>query len=300
MASPSALESVQLNFLPSDLLGLHLALGVIMYGVALEVRWEDFSYLRKNPRGFLLGVFSQCMLLPFLTWVFVSILQPPPSIALGLFLVAACPGGNVSNFLTHFAKGNTALSISLTAFSSVAAVILTPFNFTFWASTYAPTSILLKEICLEPYEIFFSVGILLGVPLVLGILTSSQLPRLSQKLIKVIKPMSLVFFAGFILMAFANNFSLFIDFIGTIFLWVFLHNGLALTAGFATGIIGKLPYTDIKTLSIETGIQNSGLGLVLIFSFFDGIGGMAIIAAWWGIWHLISGIILASYWRYSS
>jgi BASS family bile acid:Na+ symporter len=101
-------------------------------------------------------------------------------------------------------------------------------------------------------------------------------------------------------MAFANNFSLFINYIGTIFLWVFLHNGLALTAGFATGKIGKLPYADIKTLSIETGIQNSGLGLVLIFSFFDGLGGMAIIAAWWGIWHLISGIILASYWKYSS
>jgi BASS family bile acid:Na+ symporter len=206
----------------------------------------------------------------------------------------------VSNFLTHFAKGNTALSISLTAFSSIAAVVLTPFNFTFWASTYPPTSILLKEIQLDPYEIFFSVGVLLGVPLVLGMLTSSQVPKLSQKISKVIKPMSLVFFAGFILMAFANNFSLFINYIGTIFLWVFLHNGLALTAGFATGKIGKLPYADIKTLSIETGIQNSGLGLVLIFSFFDGLGGMAIIAAWWGIWHLISGIILASYWKYSS
>ncbi|MEP2348896.1 MAG: bile acid:sodium symporter, partial [Algoriphagus sp.] len=143
------LDSIQLNFSSSDLLLLNLALALIMYGVALDLRFEDFKYLAKNPKGFFLGVFSQFLLLPFLTWCLVLIMKPPPSVALGMFLVAACPGGNVSNFLTSLAKGNTALSVSLTGFSSIISIVSTPLNFALWAGLYAPTSNLLREISLD-------------------------------------------------------------------------------------------------------------------------------------------------------
>lgn len=295
--SQNPLDSVRLNFSQGDLFLLNLALALIMYGVALDLRWSDFKYLIQHPKAFFLGVFSQFLALPFLTWVIISLLNPPPSVALGMFLVAACPGGNVSNFLTNLAKGNTALSVSLTAFSSVAAILVTPLNFALWAGFYSPTSLLLKEISLDIREVFFTVGIILGIPLLLGILTRQRLPEMASKASKVLKPLSIVIFAAFVIIAFSGNFILFTQYIGMIFFWVLLHNFVALGTGFLTAKVGKLPLTDIKTITIETGIQNSGLGLVLIFTYFEGLGGMAIITAWWGIWHLISGMTLASLWK---
>jgi BASS family bile acid:Na+ symporter len=297
MASPNALDSVQLNFSPDNLLGLNIALAIIMYGVALELKWEDFQYIAKNPKGFVIGIISQFFVLPFLTWVLIILLNPPPSIALGMFLVAACPGGNVSNFLTSLAKGNIALSVSLTAVSSVAAIFLTPFNFSFWAGNYPPTAQLLQEVRLETLDVFLTIGLILGIPLLLGILTTSKFPELAKKLAKGIKPLSLVIFGALVLLALLGNYELFIVYIGAIFLWVLGHNFVGLASGFLTAKLARLPMKDVKTITIETGIQNSGLGLVLIFSFFSGLGGMALITAWWGIWHLISGIILASIWK---
>lgn len=297
MSTTNPLDSIRLNFSQNDLLLLNLALALIMYGVALDLKWEDFRYLIKNPKGFVLGIFSQFLLLPFLTWSLISIIQPPPSVALGMFLVAACPGGNVSNFLSSLAKGNTALSVSLTAFSSVISIFSTPLNFALWAGFYKPTSILLREISLDIWDVFFTVAIILGVPLVLGILTRQKFPRSTEKASKILKPLSILIFAAFIVLAFAGNFDIFIQYIGLIFFWVLAHNFIALSAGLLTGKIGGLPLADVKTLTIETGIQNSGLGLVLIFTYFEGLGGMAIITALWGIWHLISGMTIASFWK---
>lgn len=298
MQAYNELDSIQLNFSPQDLLLLNLALALIMYGVALDLRFEDFKYLVKNPKGFFLGVFSQFLLLPFLTWVLVNIINPPPSVALGMFLVAACPGGNISNFLSNLAKGNTALSISLTGFSSFLSIISTPVNFAIWASLYGPTSSLLKEISLDFKDAFFTVALILGIPLLLGILTHQNAPKFAEKASKILKPLSLLIFAAFIVIAFLGNLDLFLSYISLIFLWVLAHNFIALGAGFLTGKAFKLPLADIKTLTIETGIQNSGLGLVLIFTYFNGLGGMAFITAFWGIWHLISGITIATLWKY--
>lgn len=297
MTPNSELDSIQLNFSSSDLLLLNLALALIMYGVALDLRFEDFKYLAKNPKGFILGVFSQFLLLPFLTWCLVLIMKPPPSEALGMFLVAACPGGNVSNFLTSLAKGNTALSVSLTGFSSIICIISTPLNFALWAGLYAPTSNLLRDISLNYTEAFTTVALILGLPLILGILTHKYAPVFAEKASKILKPLSILIFTAFIVIAFAGNFDLFTKYISLIFLWVLAHNFVALGSGFLTGKIFKLPLADVKTMTIETGIQNSGLGLVLIFTYFDGLGGMAIITAWWGIWHLISGMTIASLWK---
>lgn len=296
MTQAHELDAVRLNFSPNDLLALNLALALIMYGVSLDLKISDFRYLYKNPKSFFLGIFSQFVFLPFLTWGLVHILQPPPSVALGMFLVAACPGGNVSNFLSSLAKGNIALSVSLTAFSTLLSIFATPLNFALWAGLYAPTAGLLRTISLDISEVFFTVGLILGIPLILGILTRFYRNHWAEQLSKVLKPLSILIFAAFVVLAFAGNFDLFLESISVIFLWVFLHNLVALFAGFLTAKIGRLPLPDQKTLTIETGIQNSGLGLVLIFTYFEGLGGMAIITALWGIWHLISGMLLAGSW----
>jgi BASS family bile acid:Na+ symporter len=236
-------------------------------------------------------------MLPLLTLVFISFIQPPPSVALGMFLVAACPGGNVSNFMTHLAKGNTALSVSLTAFSTAFSIFLTPFNFALWAGFYEPTATMLKEISLSYFEVFQTVALILGLPLMVGMYINGRYPNWAQKATKILKPLSILIFAGFVVIAFIGNYNLFLKFIGLIFLWVLGHNFIALFSGYSLSKIGKLSLADTKTLTIETGIQNSGLALVLIFTYFDGLGGMAIIAAWWGIWHIISGMSIATIWK---
>lgn len=291
------LDTSVLNFNNDSLFLLNVSLAIIMFGVALDLKTDDFKYIAKNPKSFFLGILSQFFFLPLLTLVLINIIVPPPSVALGMFLVAACPGGNVSNFMTHLAKGNTALSVSLTAFSTAFSIILTPFNFGLWASFYEPTAIMLREISLSYWDVFQTVALILGIPLLLGMYINGAYPKWAAKATRVLKPISILIFAGFVIIAFIGNYDLFLKFISLIFLWVLGHNAVALLSGFSLAKLGGLSLADTKTLTIETGIQNSGLALVLIFTYFSGLGGMAIIAAWWGIWHIISGMGIASIWK---
>jgi BASS family bile acid:Na+ symporter len=174
---------------------------------------------------------------------------------------------------------------------------MTPFNFALWGSFYVPTSNLIREIGLDYTDVFFTVALILGLPLILGILTRQYLPDLAERFAKILKPLSILIFGAFVMIAFLGNLEPFLKYIGIIFLWVFAHNFVALSAGYLIGKLSGLPLADVKTLTLETGIQNSGLGLVLIFTYFDGLGGMAIITALWGIWHLISGLTIASLWK---
>lgn len=292
-----AIDRSTLNFDQDSLLLLNISLAIIMFGVALDLKITDFTAIAKNPRSFVAGIISQLFFLPFLTWVFVLVVSPPPSVALGMFLVAACPGGNVSNFISHLAKGNAALSVSLTGFSTLFSIFLTPFNFALWASFYFPSANLMRSISLDYFDVFQTVALILGVPLILGIIINNKFPAWSQKATKILKPISILIFAAFVAIAFIGNYKLFTQFIGLIFLWVLGHNLMALFSGFSLAKVFRLNLADTKTLTIETGIQNSGLGLVLIFTYFDGLGGMAIIAAWWGIWHIISGMSIAFFWK---
>lgn len=291
------LDTSKLNFSQDSLLLLNISLAIIMFGVSLDLKASDFKYIFQNPKSFGLGIVSQFLLLPILTLVLVIIIHPPPSVALGIFLVAACPGGNVSNFMSHLAKGNTALSVSLTAFSTAFSIFLTPFNFALWAGRYGPTAAMLREISLSYFDVFQTVALILGIPLMVGMYINSHFPIWAKKATKILKPTSILIFAGFVIIAFIGNYDLFLKFIGLIFLWVLGHNFVALFSGFSLAKIGGLNLADTKTLTIETGIQNSGLALVLIFTYFEGLGGMAIIAAWWGIWHIISGMTIATVWN---
>lgn len=291
------LDQSVLNFKGDSLFLLNVSLAIIMFGVALDIRFRDFSYLFQAPKAFFIGIFSQFVMLPFLTFLLVLLIQPIPSVAMGMFLVAACPGGNISNFLTNYSGGNTALSVSLTAFATLAAVVMTPFNFGFWAGFYPPAAAMLQEIQLDYVDIFQTVALILGVPLLLGMYVNHHYGAFSKTASKVLKPISILIFGAIVVIAFYSNYHLFLKFILLIFFWVLTHNFAALLSGFSLAKLFGLSLPDTKTLTIETGIQNSGLALVLIFTYFDGLGGMAIIAGWWGIWHIISGMTVALTWK---
>ena len=304
-----ALDEIRLNFSSSNLHALNIAIAFVMFGVALEIKIDHFKKLIKNPKSAILGVFSQFLLLPFLTFILTIILHDflTPTMALGMILVSACPGGNISNFISSLAKGNIALSVSLTAIATVGAIFFTPINFAFWGKmtlnfySAADPNILVRPLEIDAFQMFQTVLIILGIPLILGIFINNRFPKFSEKVVKPIKQISIIVFAAIVVIALVKNFDYFKIAIGYIFLIVLLHNALALSSGYFLGFIGKRPLADRKSIAIETGIQNSGLALVLIFNpkIFPPeleLGGMAVIAAWWGIWHIISGLMLAGYW----
>lgn len=287
------IDAVLLNFSPSSLLLLNAILAIVMFSVALDLRPGDFARLARAPRPLLAGLASQFLVLPAVTFLLVLAARPQASIALGLILVAACPGGNISNFITHRAGGNAALSVSMTAIATVGAVLLTPFNIAFWGSLYAPTRDILRATHIDPVQIAITVSFMLVLPLCLGVLLNTRRPQVSGRIRKPMQALSMAIFTGFIVLALAANWEFFIGYALAVAFLVVLHNALALATGFSVATLARLTPFDRRAVTIETGIQNSGLGLILIFGFFGGLGGMAVVAAFWGMWHAISGIVLA-------
>ena len=289
----AAIDNVVLNFSPTSLTILNGILAIVMFSIAIDLTPKDFTRLAKAPKPVLTGLFSQLIILPALTFLFILITAPMPSIALGLMLVAACPGGNISNFITHRASGNAALSVSMTAIATVAAIFMTPLNVAVWGNMYEPTREILRATAIDPISVAITVGFMLVLPLILGITLNMKRPDITAKVRTPLQYLSMGIFIAFIVLTLAANWPTFLQFAGAVAVLVILHNALALGAGFTVASVMGLSQFDRRAITIETGMQNSGLGLILIFAFFSGLGGMAVAAAFWGIWHVLSGIGLA-------
>lgn len=293
----SELNSIQIHFSNQGLLILNIVLAFIMFGISLELTTADFTALLRNKKTALVGLCAHFILLPLLTFCLVKILHPSPSVALGMILVGACPGGNMSNLFTHFAKGNTALAVGLTSVSHLLAILLTPFNFSFYGSLDSSTALLLRKIHLSVTDVLFTILLVIVIPLVAGMLVRKLKPAIADRINVLMKRFSLLAFAIFLIAAFAGNARVFISTLPVILPLVVIHNAVALSAGYLFASAANLELRDRKTITFETGVQNSGLGLILIFNFFNGMGGMALVAACWGVWHLISGGTLAYLWH---
>ena len=300
----NTIDSIQVTLNAGGMNTINIVLAFVMYGVALGIKPQIFVEVFKKPKSVLLGMLCQLILLPAFTCLLAILLTGwiSPMMGLGMILVAACPGGNISNFMSSLAKGNIELSVSLTAISTALAVILTPFNFWCWGSVYLHSAAVSAEIptlVIPLWDVFKTIFILLGIPLVLGILTSHYLPKVANALKKPLQWLSILIFIAMVVLSFSSNIEAFLLSIKCIFLVVLIHNFMALSIGFGVASIGKIPFRDRRTLTIETGIQNSGLGLALmlgttLFAGFPPHGGMLVITAWWGIWHIISGLTVAT------
>ena len=292
----AAIDQIRLNFSPQSLFILNLTIGLMMLGVALELKVEDFKRILISPKAPTIGFCAQFILLPAFTYFLTLVLRPVPSIALGMILVAACPGGNLSNIMTYLARGNAAVSVSMTAVSTALAVVMTPLNLAVWGSLNPVTAPILRRVSLNPFDVFTAVVLILGIPLAAGMLISRLFPSLVAQIHKPFKTLSFLVFVGFIASALAANWEIFLQAIGLVVFAVFTQNTLALNLGYWSAHLMGLDTRDVRAVAIEVGIQNSALGLILIFDFFQGLGGMAIVAAWWGIWHMIAGLSLAAFW----
>ena len=289
-------DEIRLNFNPASLAVLNAVLAFLMFGIALDTRAEDFRRLLRMPMAFAVGIVAQFVFLPAITFGLTLALQPGPSIALGMILVACCPPGNVSNILTHRANGNVALSVSMTAVSNAISIVAMPLNLAFWGSLHPTAAPLLRSIALDPMQMLLHILMIIGVPFVLGIACSRQFPVWTERFKKPLRILSFLALIGFIVGAIAGNWRYFLDYVGLVLLVVALHDALAFGLGWTVARAVRLSDYDSRALSIEVGIRNAGLGLGIIFSFFDGLGGMAVVAGVWGFWDIIAGLLLAAWW----
>lgn len=272
-------------------------LALLMFSVALGLRARDFREVLQRPRPVLVGLVAQVLALPALTLPLTFVLAPTTSIALGMIVVSACPGGNVSNFLTLISRGDTALSVTLTALSSALAVVMTPASILFWASLHPQVRLLVDSIGLDAMDFFVQTVVTLALPLAAGMGLNQVAPRLAQRLERPLRHVSFLVLLVFIASALAGNWH-HLRLFGAVFMPVAIaHNAAALGLGALAGWLAGPAAAARRTLVFEIGIQNSGLGLVILLSHFTGLGGAALLTAAWGLWHIVSGLALAGVFR---
>lgn len=290
-------DAIRLHFNPDQMLILNVAMAFLMFSVALDVRWSDFRKVAQFPRSIIVGLSAQFLVFPLLTLAIIALFQPPVSVSMGMVLVSMCPSGNMTNFLVHFARANVALSVTLNAIIILSATFVTPAGFLFWSKFIPDSAAIRQSFEIKFIEMAAIIVELIVVPLLFGMFLNEKKPDFVARIRPWAQRLSLLIFFSIILLALLGNRENIANYLGYVFLVVAVHNAIALSNGFALGTLFKLPKLDRRTLAFEAGVHNTALGLILIFKFFGGMGGMALVAAWWGIWDLVTGMSLAGYWR---
>jgi len=290
-------DQLQINFNPDQMALLNWAMAFLMFAVSLDIRLNEFKKVVDYPKTVLIGVGIQYLLFPMLTLCTIMVFQPPVSMALGMILVSMCPSGNMTNFLAHYARGNIALSITLNAILVLSATVLTPAGFWFWSGFLPEATALRNTFEIGFFDMVLIILKLIIAPLAAGMALNHYAPQVVNKMRTWVQRLALIIFFSILVLALWGNRANLTSYLGYVFLIILIQNGIALTGGYWIGRAFKLPEPDCRTLCFEAGVHNTALGLLLIFRFFDGLGGMALIAAWYGIWDLVSGYALAHYWR---
>lgn len=290
-------DTLHLHFNPNQMVILNMAMAFLMFSVALDVKFADFCKVVDFPKSVGVGLLAQFLVFPLLTLGIIAIFQPPVSVSMGMVLVSMCPSGNMTNFLVHFAKANVPLSVTLNAIIILSATFVTPAGFLFWSKFIPESEVLRQSFEIEFADMALIILELIVVPLLLGILLNERKPGFVVRIRAWAQRISLLIFFTILVLALFGNSENLVQYLGYVFLLVLVHNAAALSNGFLLGTLFRLPKLDRRTLAFEGGVHNTALGLLLIFKFFGGLGGMALVAAWWGIWDLVSGMSLAYYWR---
>jgi BASS family bile acid:Na+ symporter len=290
------IDNVQVEFSDSSLVILSVVLGVIMLGIAMDTKVSDFREVRRLPKAMAAGIAAQFILLPAITFLLTLALGVRGSIAMGMILVACCPPGGTSNILTYRSHGNVALSVSMTAIANVIAIFVMPLNIAFWGSIHPEASKILEEVDLSAVEMLANVILVIGVPFAIGMTIAHRHPEVTDKVKPWVKRFSVWALVGFILIALGGNIEAFWPYIPIVALVVFLHDTTAFGLGYGIATAVGLDEYNRRALTFEVGVRYAGLGLGMVFTFFNGLGGMALVAGWWGIWDLIAGLALSTWW----
>ncbi|MDG9729311.1 bile acid:sodium symporter family protein [Ignatzschineria sp. RMDPL8A] len=262
-------------------------LGIVMLGMGMTLTLGDFREIIRHPLAVIIGVVSQFVIMPLIAYALAKLFALPPAIAVGVILVGACPGGTASNVMTYLARGNTALSVACTSVSTLLAPILTPVVFYLLASEWLEVSM---------SAMFISVIKMVLFPIAIGVMLRMIFKSSIAKATEVL-PLVSVFSIVLIVAAVVSGSKQSIIESGLlIFGVVVLHNGLGYLLGFGVARLFKLNFADSKAVSIEVGMQNSGLGAALAKTHFALDPVTAVPSAIFSFWHNISGPILATFW----
>jgi bile acid:Na+ symporter, BASS family len=290
-------DDIHIDFDASAITFMKIVIAMILFGVALDTKLEDFAAVLKRPVPIIIGVVAQFLILPALTLLLTILLDVRGSVALGMILVACCPPGNISNILTHRAGGDVALSVSMTAVSNVLTIFMLPINLAFWGGLSPAGDDILTSVDLDPVKTFFEIALVIGLPFVAGVTITRLWPRVGSRAHRIVGPVSFVLLFLIIVLGFVSNWDIFKSYISIVLLAVALQNALALLLGFGIARVTRLPGRSQKAMTFEVGVRNTGLGLVLVFAYFDGLGGMALVAAWWGLYDILVGLVVATIWK---
>lgn len=278
---------------PSPLMGLQDAiiplLSMIMFFMGLALRVADFQRVARKPKPIFLGVALQFLLMPFLAWFIGVALQLPPELAVGLIVVGACAGGTASNVMTFLAGGDVALSVSMTLSSTLLGVFLTPWLIGFYASA---------DVEIDSLGMVISIAQIVILPIIAGLLSNRFLPQVSKALfvhLPNIASALILLIIGIVVAVNAND----ITEVGFVLVFaVMLHNILGLAIAYAVAKVSGQTEVIARTIAIEVGMQNSGLGVALALKFFGPASALA--GALFSIWHNISASLLASFWKWQT
>jgi bile acid:Na+ symporter, BASS family len=288
--------SVGLALPPGALIGVNVLLAVIMVGVALELDLRELRYALLVPVGPLVGLVAQVLVLPAASYLLIRLLDPEPAIALGMLIVACAPGGAVSNIVAHLARANASLSIALTGLSTALAAVTTPLNLAFWGSRLTSVDPVLREVALDPRELLGLLLLVLAVPVAVGVTLQVRAPGLTRRLVPPLRVLSAVGLLVLVVAALIANAGSIVTAVGSVALAVAAHNGLGLLLGEGAGRVARLPRRDRRALALEVGMQNTALALTIALTFFGHLTQVALVAAFWGIWHVVVGLVLARLW----
>lgn len=274
---------------PELLLGYGVAivplLGLIMFSMGMTLTPDDFKRVFKQPGLILLGVSLQYILMPFIAWGLAKILNLPVAIAAGLILLGACPGGTASNVICYLARANVALSISLTAVSTLLAIILTPLITLLYVD---------QSVVVQVGNMMKSLLFIVILPVLSGVVINTYFNKRVEKIKPFLPAFSVLFIIFIIGVIVAKNNSKLPELGLLLFCAVVLHNFLGLMAGYVIPRLMGYDKMICKTLAIEVGMQNSGLAVVLANQYFSAV--TALPGALFSVWHNVTGAILASIW----
>lgn len=296
----NSIDNIKINFSADNLLILNVILAFLMFAIALDIKREDFELLWKNPKPALVGMTAQLILMPLMTLLLVFIFKTPPSVSLGMIAISACPGGNNSNYTTYLAKGNTALAVTTTSISVIVCIVTMPLYIWIGTKVIPNMGSLNRVIYLDPFDMAKIIGLLILAPLLMGMLINSRFHNLANIIKRPFKIVALILFFGLIVGAMASNFNNIVNYVSKVFVIVMVLNLCALGIGYWFAKFNKLSEADSRAITFETGIHNVTLALIIVFNFFGGLGGMALVAAWYGIWDLLTGFGLAMWWNKST
>lgn len=266
---------------------LTFLLGVVMFGMGTTLSVKDFVLVFKRPRDVFLGAVAQFFIMPFLAFSLATIFQLDPALTAGVILVGTCPGGTSSNVITFMSKGDVALSVTMTSVSTVLSPILTP------AITYL---LIGTKIAFDPVGMFLSIVQIVIVPICLGVAVKTFLPKLAAAATDYTPAISSIAISLIIAGVIGASKNAIVANFGIILLVVILHNCLGYALGFAVARLTGLSWKKAVALSIEVGMQNSGLAVGLAKAHFAAMPAATVPGAIFSAWHNISGAMLA--WLY--